>query len=467
MATADFDIVIIGAGPGGYVAAIKAAQMGKKVALIEKSYLGGSCLNCGCIPTKTLLANADIYNKIRHAGEFGIEVSSVKVLYEKMKDRKDQVIKKIRSSLEGLLKANKIEIIFGKASFSSRHELKVHHENDVRLVRFDKAIIATGSEPFDIPSLGVDHQTILNSTSLLELTHIPSSMVIVGGGYIGCEFASLFATLGCKVTIVEALPMIVAAQGKKVSDTLTKAFQKQGIEILTSISVAGIEKHSGKAVISLANGTKLEAEKVLISVGRKVVSADLNLNALALSTNDKGMIGVNDHMETSVPGIYAIGDVTGKAMLAHVASHQGIVAAAHAAGKDAHMHYHAVPAVIFTHPEIAMVGLTLEQAKEKGLTPTISSYPFQYHGKALATLETEGFTEILTDSKTGKILGATVIGHGAADMIGEMALAIQNELTVECVSDTIHPHPTMVEGWLEAALMAQDAPIHFPPKLKK
>ncbi|MBI5274232.1 MAG: dihydrolipoyl dehydrogenase [Chlamydiales bacterium] len=463
----EFDIAIIGAGPGGYVAAIKAAQNGKKVALIEQNYLGGSCLNCGCIPTKTLLANADVYRKISHAEEFGIYVDNKRFDYAKMKDRKDQVIKKIRSSLESLLKANKIEIISGKASFVSNNELKIHAEDTVFIIRASKIIIATGSEPLDIKAFLPDHDKILNSTSILELTHVPASLAIVGGGYIGCEFASLFATLGSKVTIIEALPSIVSTQGKKVSDTLTKAFQKQQITILTNSSVAEIVKTSNGVVVKLSDGKTIEAEKALIAIGRKIVTDSLNLNAIGLATTDKGMIAVNEKMETLIPGIYAIGDVTGKAMLAHVASHQGIVAAANASSQHAIMHYHAVPAVIFTYPEIAMVGLTLEMAKEKGYPAIATSFPFQHHGKAIATLETEGFTEIIIDHHTQKILGATVVGHGASDLIGEMAIAIQNELTLGCVTETIHAHPTMLEGWLEAALLASDTPIHFPPKTKK
>lgn len=462
-----FDIAIIGAGPGGYVAAIKAAQNGKKVALIEKNQLGGACLNCGCIPTKTLLAHAEILRKIAHAEDFGISVESYSFDYAKMKNRKDDVITKIRSSLEGLLRANKITIFFGSASFNSKKELKIKTKDDVQIIEADKTIIASGSVPLDLPQFMPDGEIILNSTSLLEITKAPKSLAIVGGGYIGCEFASLFASLGTKVTIIEALPEIVSAQGKQVSNALTKAFIKQGIDIKTNTSLQKIDKQENSATLHLSNGEQISAEKVLISIGRKVISENLNLNAIGLGTNEKGMIAVNEKMETAVKGIYAIGDVTGIAMLAHVASHQGLVAAANAMGQEAVMHYHAVPAVIFTQPEIAMVGMTLEQAKEKGYAAKVSNYSFAHHGKAIATQDTEGYTEVIIEEQTGRILGASVVGHGASDLIGEMAIAIQNELTIECVIDTIHAHPTMAEGWLEAALIANDTPIHFPPKLKK
>lgn len=468
MASQDkFDIAVIGAGPGGYVAAIKAAQNGKKVALIEKKYLGGSCLNCGCIPTKTLLANADVYRKILRADEYGIDVEGVKFDYGQMKSRKDSVVKGIRTSLEGLLKANKIQIFMGVASFVDKTHIKIRHEGEVVQISAEKTIIASGSEPLDLPQFMPDGEIILNSTSLLEITKAPKSLVVVGGGYIGCEFASLFAALGTKVTIIEALPNIVAAQGKKVSEALTQAFQKEGIDIQTNVSLSKIEKKEGRAILHLSDNRTIEAEKVLISIGRKVVSDELNLSAIGLGTNERGMIDVNDKMETAIPNIYAIGDVTGIAMLAHVASHQGIVAAANAIGQEAHMHYHAVPAVIFTHPEIAMVGMTLEQAKDRGYLAKATDFSFKHHGKAIATMETEGFTEVVIDEKTHQVLGATVVGHGASDMIGEMAIAIQNELTTECIVDTIHAHPTMAEGWLEVALAANNTPIHFPPKIKK
>ncbi|MCI5051581.1 MAG: dihydrolipoyl dehydrogenase [Simkaniaceae bacterium] len=457
-----FDVTVIGAGPGGYVAAIKAAQSGKSVALIEKNFLGGSCLNCGCIPTKTLLANADVLGKIKRAEEYGISTGEVRFDYAKMKGRKDNVVSGIRQSLEGLLKANKIEIIMGEASFVSAKEIRIKDQS--LILDTQKVIIATGSKPMDIAAFPCDHKRVLDSTSLLEIDYVPKSIAIVGGGYIGCEFASLFAELGSKVTIIEALPAIVQAQGKTISDFLSKSFQKRGIEIMTNTRLEKIETQEN-GVKMLTSNKEFEAEIALISIGRSVVSDGLNLGAAGIGTNERGMIEVNEQMETSVPGIFAIGDVTGKAMLAHVASHQGIVAAANATGGYAQMHYHAVPAVIFTHPEIAMVGLNLEEAKERGYNAVHAQFPFAHHGKAIAAIETDGFAQIVIDKETRQVLGAQVVGHSAADLIGEMAIAVQNELTVECVTDTIHAHPTMGEGWLEAALIASETPIHFPPKV--
>ncbi len=461
-----FDLAVIGAGPGGYVAAIKAAQTGKKVALIEKGELGGTCLNVGCIPTKTLLAGADVVHKIRKAEGFGISVGSISFNYAKMKTRKDTVVGSIRKSLEGLLQSNKISILRGQAEFTSPSELKIKGQNNL-LLSADKIIIATGSEPLDIRAFPCDHQRIFNSSSILEMTELPKSLAIVGGGYIGCEFASLYAELGVKVTILEALPSIVSTQGKGIADALSKAFVKKGIDIKTGVSVEGIE-HAGEGlIIRLKGGDTISSERALIAIGRRIVSQNLNLQAAGVLTDDKGAISVNEKMETSVPGIYAIGDVTGKFLLAHVASHQGIIAASNAMGIPAAMHYDAVPAVIFTQPEIATVGMTLEQAQEAGLPAGIGKFPFQALGKSIAAMETDGFTQVVCNTKTGQILGAQAVGHEASTLIAEMALAIANELTLESVTETIHAHPTVAEAWLEAALIAMDTPIHYPPRMKK
>ncbi|MFS8564484.1 MAG: dihydrolipoyl dehydrogenase [Rhabdochlamydiaceae bacterium] len=461
-----FDTAIIGAGPGGYVAAIKAAQQGKKVALIDKGPLGGTCLNVGCIPTKTLLSNALVLNKVKHAADFGITTGPVSFDFAHMKTRKDNVLQSIRKSLEGLIQSNGITIFRGAAEFTSPKELKVKGEHNC-IIQAEKIIIATGSEPLDVPTFPCDHKKVLNSTSILELTTLPKTLVIIGGGYIGCEFASLYAELGVKVIILEALPSIVALQGKAISDHLTAAFKKQGIEIRTNVFVESVDTSSSTVSVLLKDGTAVACDAVLVSVGRKIVSKNLGLEKAGVLVSDKGPILVNERMETNVPGIYAIGDVTGKAMLAHVASHQGLVAAANACGEEASMHYNAVPAVIFTNPEIATVGLTLEQALEAGYNASVGKFPFQALGKSIASIETGGFAQVIIDKKTHQILGAQVIGSEASVLIAEMALAISNELTLECVTDTIHAHPTLAEAWLEAALISNETPIHFPPKIKR
>jgi dihydrolipoamide dehydrogenase len=462
----NFDLAVIGSGPGGYVAAIKAAQEGARVCLIEKGLLGGSCLNVGCIPTKTLLANAQVMQKIVHAAEYGIVTGPITFDYAKMKSRKDGVIDKIRKSLEGLIQSNGIVILRGYAEFLSPSEIKIKGQDNV-IVHAAKTIIATGSEPLDIPAFPCDHQRVFNSTSILDLTALPKTLAVIGGGYIGCEFASLFSDLGVKVIILEALPSIVMLQGKSVAETLTRAFTKKGIEIQTGVIVEGIDRTPDALSIRLKDKSPVACDMALVSVGRKIISSGLGLEKAGVVTSDKGMITVNEKMETNVPGIYAIGDVTGKAMLAHVASHQGIIAAANAIGQSVKMHYNAVPAVIFTNPEIATVGMTLEQAQEAGYQVAIGKFPFQALGKSIAAIETDGFAQVIADSKTGQILGAQVVGHEASTLIAEMGLAIANELTIDCVADTIHAHPTVAEAWLEAALLANDTPLHLPPKVKK
>lgn len=460
-----FNVVVIGAGPGGYVAAIKAAQAGLTVALVEKNFLGGTCLNVGCIPTKTLLANAQIMHKIKMADQYGISIGPITVDFMKMKLRKDQVVETIRKSLGGLLKANNISIFGGKAEFLSPTEIKVIGE-DSCILEAEHTIIATGSEPLDIPAFPCDHTRIMNSTSILELTELPKTLAIIGGGYIGCEFASLYAELGVKVTILEALPSILSLQGKAVGDALTSFYKKQGVDVQTGVFVEGIE-HAGKGVkIKLRSREPLDADLALVAVGRKVSTKLLGLEKAGVKTGEKEEIPVNEKMETNVPGIYAIGDVTGRFLLAHVASHQGIVAASNILGHEMEMNYNAVPAVIFTNPEIATVGMTLEEAKQRGYNATLGKFPFGALGKSIATIDTEGFAEVVIDKRTGQVLGAQVVGHEASTLIAEMTLAINNELTAECVFDTIHAHPTVAEAWMEAALLANDTPIHMPPKRK-
>ncbi|VHO05015.1 dihydrolipoyl dehydrogenase [Candidatus Rhabdochlamydia sp. T3358] len=460
-----YDIAVIGAGPGGYVAAIKLAQEGKKVCLIEKQFLGGTCLNVGCIPTKTLLSHADLLHRMTHAAEFGIEIGSIHLNYAKMKQRKDSVVEKMRKGLQGLLQSNQITILYGQAEFISPKELKITGK-DACKIEAEQIIIATGSEPLDIPSLPCDHQLVCNSTSILELTELPKILVIVGGGYIGCEFASLFADLKVKVIILEALSSIVINQGKSISEALTRAFQKKGIEIQTNVKVVGIDKQESGLRIRLEGDKELFCDKALIAIGRKLVSNGLGLEKIGVVLDKKGAIVVNEKMQTNLDGIYAIGDVTGKNLLAHVASHQGIIAADTILGKTVEMHYNAIPAVIFTNPEIAMVGMTFEEAEKAGFTPTIGKFPFQALGKAVASAETDGFTQIIIDKSTGQILGAQVVGSEASALIAEMGLAIAQELTLDCIIDTIHAHPTLPEAWHEAALLANETPLHLPPKRK-
>lgn len=458
-----FDIAVIGGGPGGYVAAIKAAQAGKKVALIEKGDLGGTCLNVGCIPSKALLWSSGVFRQVREAHLYGITTGDVRFDYAKIQKRKDEVVSTIRRSLEGLLEKNGIAIIRGLGSFLSPRELKVQGTQSRRLL-VDKVILATGSQPMDLPAIPCDHDRVRNSTSALALTQLPKSVLIIGGGYIGCEFASLFSGFGVKVTIVEALPSIVMTQGKMVSRVLGEAFQKEGIEIRTNAMVEKVDSTKEGVAVRLHTKEVLKSDLVVVAVGRSLDTTSLDLGHAGLTTGKKGEILVNERMETEVPGIYAIGDVVGKSMLAHVASHEGLVAAENACGFSKSIDYRAVPAVIFTKPEIGTVGLTEEEAREAGYDVSVGMFPFQALGKAIASHHTEGFAQILSDRKTKQILGAQIVGESASNVLAEMVLAINNELTLDCVIETIHAHPTFSEAWLESALLANGTPLHFPPR---
>ncbi len=460
-----FDVIVIGGGPGGYVAAIKAAQLGAKVALIESLEMGGTCLNRGCIPSKTLLANAHLAHKIRHASDYGIEVSTPKIHFDQMALRKDGVVGKIRTSLTGLIEANQITIFKGFGKFTDPKTVKVIGENN-EVLSGKKIIIATGSEPKDIPAFPFDHKKILSSTSLLQLKKLPKSLAIIGGGYIGCEFASCFADYGVEIHILEAMNSIIPTQGADLARELTKIFEKKGIQIHTQAMVEGIDKTEKGVTVKLKDAPPIHTELALVSVGRSLNTDKIGLESAGLTTQ-RGIIETNEKMETSVADIYAIGDITGQWMLAHVASHQGLVAASNAMGISAKMHYNAVPAVVFTNPEIATVGLLPEQAAAKKIDYKVGKYPFMALGKSQAANETEGFVQVVADKKTGQVIGGQVIGHEASALIAEITLAIRCELTLDDLADTIHAHPTVAEAWLEAALIANEMPIHFPPKKKR
>lgn len=466
MNTKKFDIAVLGGGPGGYPAAIRAAQRGKSVALIEAKEMGGTCLNRGCIPSKALIANAEAYANILGASVFGIHVDNVSFDYKKMADRKDDVVNKIRKSLEQLIAANSITVFKGYGKLTSPHEIKVQGVDNI-VIEADKIILATGSEPRCIGAFPFDFDRIHDSTSMLQLQKLPKSLVIVGGGIIGCEFASLHAILGVKVTILEMLPRIIPMEDAAISSALTKIFQKKGIAIETSVTVSAIEKTENGIVARLADGRSFEADMALVSVGRSLNTANIGLELAGVVVGTNGLIPVNEQMETNVPGIYAVGDISSKWWLAHVATHQGIIAADNATGHMAKMHYNAVPSVIFTHPEIGTVGMTLEQAQKAGYSAALAAFPFQALGKSQATTHTEGFAQIVIDKRTGQVLGAQVIGHEASTLIAEMAVVIANELTVECISETIHAHPTLSEAWLEASFIAEHMPVHIPPKKQR
>jgi len=460
-----YDLAVIGGGPGGYVAAIKAQMLGQKTVIIEKYKLGGTCLHVGCIPTKALITSAHVYSLITAAKEFGIHVDGVKIDYHMMKERKDEVVAKVWKGLSGLVASHGVEVVYGHASFVSSNSIKVTGETS-SLIEFNKCIIATGSKSTEIPAFAIDKHKIHDSSSILEITKLPNHLIVLGGGYIGCEFASLFSELGVKVSIVEFLDGLVFNQGPTISKFMQKSFEKRKIDLYLKTKMESVDTSGADVVAKLSNQKELKADMLLVCVGRSPYTEGLSPEKAGVFMSEKGFILVDDKLQTSQNNIFAIGDVIGGAMLAHVASYEGIIAAQNAAGKKIRPNYNAVPAVIFTDPEIATVGLTEEMAKNQGYQVASSQFPNMALGKAVASSHTEGFSEILFDKKTHKILGATLIGYEAGNMIGEMAVAIENELTIECIGQTIHPHPTLTETWMELAHVAEGHPIHIPPTKK-
>jgi dihydrolipoamide dehydrogenase len=462
-----FDVIVLGAGPGGYPAAIRAAQRGRSVALIEAKEMGGTCLNRGCIPSKALIAGSDIVQNLKDAHQFGIQAENVRIDYSQLALHKDHVVDKMRTGLEGLIAANKITVFKGFGKFISPREVKVMGQ-DSAILTADNIIIATGSEPRSFAAFPFDYERIHDSTSLLALTQLPKKMLIIGGGVIGCEFASLYSTLGVDVTILELLPQLIATEAKEVSQTLARAFTKNGIHIETGVKVEKIQRQDNKngngIIATIEGGKTFEADCCLISIGRSLNTGEIGLEKAGLAILENGMISVNEHMETAVKGIYAVGDIASKWWLAHVASHQGLIAAENACGNSAKMSYHAIPSIIFTHPEIASVGLSLEASLAKGYAAKVGSFPFKALGKAQAALKADGFAQLVVDKKTGQILGAQVVGYEAATLIAEIVLAMTHELTVECIAESIHAHPTLAEAWGEAALLVEGFPLSLPPR---
>lgn len=461
-----FDCVVIGAGPGGYVAAITAAQAGLKTALIEEREAGGTCLNRGCIPSKALLSAAEIVNQIRHANQFGIHVDNFSIDYPAMVQRKDSVVRSIRDGLNGLIRSNKITVFSGRGSLISSTEVKVLGETP-SVIKARSIILATGSEPRAFPGIPFSPSSprILCSTGVLNLKELPQKLAIIGGGVIGCEFASLFHTLGSKVTVIEASQQILALNNPDISKTMLDKFSRQGLRFILGASVSAIQDMGDRVRITI-NGNDEEYDYVLVSIGRRLNTENIGLDKAGVICDERGVIPTDSTMRTNIPNIYAIGDITGQWQLAHVASHQGIVAARNIAGHRDEIDYSAVPSVIFTFPEVATVGLSPSVAQQQGIPVKITKFPFRAIGKAVAMGEADGFAAIISHETSQQILGAYVIGPHASSLISEITLAVRNELTLPCIYETIHAHPTLAEVWAESALLAVDTPLHMPPTKK-
>ncbi len=462
------EIVIIGGGPGGYVAAIRAAQMGGKVTLIEKDELGGICTNWGCIPTKALLRGVEILDLTAGAKEFGIQIGPVSVDFSKLMARKDRAVKTLVSGVAGLMKANGIEVIKGRAKLVSPQEIEViNDKKEKEIFQARKIILATGSRSAEIPIPGVNLPGVIDSTGALQMKAIPESMVIIGAGPIGLEFGTIYAALGTRVTVLEMLPQIVPSEDPEIAAALEKSLRRFKIQTLTGAKVQKITAEAeGKMEVTavVEGGEKaFPSQFVLMAVGRKPEVDGLGLEEAGIRFSKKG-IEVNEKLETNVPGIYAIGDVTGKWLLAHFASAQGEVAAKNALGREERMDERVVPRCVYTLPEIASVGLTEQKASEEGYEIKVGKFPFAANGKATILGERIGFVKIVVDKKYDEILGVHIFGPHATDLIGEAAVAMHLEGTAPDIGHAIHPHPTLTEAMMEAAFDVDGAAVNIPPR---
>jgi dihydrolipoamide dehydrogenase len=457
-------LTIIGSGPGGYVAAIRAAQLGARVTVVEEEEVGGTCLNWGCIPTKTLIASTDALETARHAADFGVELSGA-VTYDlqKIRERRDTVVSTQIKGIRSLFRSRGVDLIPGRGSLLSEDVVRaVRKDGTTQDIKSDRIIIATGSRPAEIPGLPFDGTSILSSNDAVLMHDVPASILIVGAGVIGCEFAFLYRSLGSSVTVVEMLPRALAAEDEDISALIEKELRKAKIKLITGARIESMTRTSDGVTAVLSNGQEVKAAKALVSIGRALNTEGLRLEDAGLVAGKRGEVPVNDRMETAVPGIYAIGDVTGIMMLAHVASRQGIVAAENALGGDLRMDYAAVPAGIFTRPEIGSVGLREHQARERGVQVKTGKFPYRALGKAHAMGAIEGVVKVIADAGTDKVLGVHICGAHAADLVHEGALAITMGTTAKQLGAMIHAHPTLAEGIMEAAEAVHGNAIHLP-----
>ncbi len=458
----EFDVAIIGSGSAGYVSAIRAADLGKKVAIIEHRDIGGTCLNRGCIPTKALLKTAEVYQTIKESKTFGITADNVSFDPDAIQKRKQYVVKRLVSGVEFLLKSRKAVIKSGRGELLDEHTIQISTGDNSERIKAKDIVIATGSEPALIPAFKIDRKNVLTSDEALNLTALPKDILIVGAGAIGIEFATFLSTFGVKVTIVEMMPQVVPPlKDKKLANIIQRLLEKRGVKVITGTKIENIEiVKDGEVVSTLSNGDEIHTEKVLVSIGRKLNSDGIGIEKLGIE-KEKSRIKTDEHLRTNISNIYAIGDVTGGLLLAHKAMKEGETAAEIIAGMDKKMDYRVVPWAIFSSPEIASVGLTEEEAKNKGVDVITGEFPFTANGKAVSMNATDGEVKIVANKETNEVIGAQIVGPEASVMIAELALAVEKKLSLRDIADTIHTHPTLSEATMEAAKDALGEVIHM------
>ncbi|WP_332693796.1 dihydrolipoyl dehydrogenase [Halalkalibacter lacteus] len=459
----EVDTLVIGSGPGGYVAAIRAAQLGQKVTIVEKGEMGGVCLNVGCIPSKALIAAGHRYHNAKHSEDMGIIAEKVSVNFEKVQEWKASVVKKLTGGVEGLLKGNKVEIVRGEAYFASENSVRIMDEKSAQTYNFKHCIIATGSRPIEIPAFKYTDR-VINSTGALALKEVPKKLVVIGGGYIGIELAGAYSNMGTEVVVLEGSKQILGGFEKQMAKLVERRLKKNGVDFKMEAMAKGVEQsETGVKVTAEVKGKEevIEADYCLVTVGRKPNTDELGLEQIGVELNDRGVVKIDKQCRTSVSNIFAIGDVVEGPPLAHKASYEGKIAAEAIAGEKSEVDYLAIPAVVFSDPELASVGYTEAEAKEAGFDVVASKFPFAANGRALSLNETDGFMKLITRKDDGLVVGAQIAGPNASDMIAELGLAIETGMTAEDIALTIHAHPSLGEITMEAAEVALGTPIHI------
>ena len=462
-------VAVIGAGPAGYVCAIRLAQLGQDVTVIEKDALGGTCLNVGCIPSKALIAAGSLLDKIGHASALGITADNLALDVNKLVEWKAGIVGRLTGGIGVLLKNHKVPVVYGAATIKGPGTVEVTGENGARTLQVDDIVIATGSVPIEIPGFDFDEDAVWSSTGALAPTSVPAHLVVIGGGYIGLELGIMYHKLGSKVTVLEATPGALPGQDRECVKVIERSLKKRKIKLMTETFAQGYERQGDQLAVSVKTKKGEETvtcDQVLSTVGRKPYSAGLGLESVGLSTDERGFLTVDAQMRTVAPNVYAIGDIAGQPMLAHKGSKEGLVAAAVIAGQPEEYDARCVPAVIFTAPEMASVGLTEEQCAEQGLEVKTGSFPFAASGRAMSLMETEGFVKVIADAKTDELLGVHMVGPEGTELIAEAALAIERGATAEDLARTIHAHPTLPEAMMEAAESVHGMAVHIFQKQK-